>query len=146
MADRHSDTEQNHIARIEEALSPRSDDALGRRAFLGTAAADRPDLDPARLPTPQVPVTVVHGTADETGPINVGDVVFDTFAIPIWYLRIDGATHSGVFGGEAGELFDEASLAFLAAELRGDDDALEAMAGTAEASGIADWRVRTAAG
>jgi Domain of unknown function (DUF362) len=39
MADRHSDTEQNHIARIEEALSPRSDDALGRRAFLGTAAA-----------------------------------------------------------------------------------------------------------
>ncbi|MGH3464298.1 MAG: alpha/beta hydrolase family protein [Kribbellaceae bacterium] len=37
-------------------------------AFLGTAAADRPDLDPARLPTPQVPVTVVHGTADGRVP------------------------------------------------------------------------------
>jgi dienelactone hydrolase len=95
---------------------------------------------------PERPMLLVHGTADETVPINVGDVVFDTFAIPIWYLRIEGATHSGVFGGESGELFDEASLAFLAAELRGDDDALEAMAGTAEASGIADWRVRTAAG
>jgi fermentation-respiration switch protein FrsA (DUF1100 family) len=95
---------------------------------------------------PERPMLLVHGTADETVPINVGDAVFDTFAIPIWYLRIEGATHSGVFSGEAGELFDEAMLAFLAAELRGDDAALDAMASEVEASGIADWRVRTAAG
>ena len=95
---------------------------------------------------PERPMLLVHGTADETVPIDIGDVVFDTFAIPIWYLRIEGATHSGVFGGEAGELFDEATLAFLAAELRGDDAALGAMAGEVEASGTADWRVRTAAG
>jgi len=95
---------------------------------------------------PERPMLLVHGTADETVPVAVGDAVFDMFAIPIWYLRIEGATHSGVFGGEAGELFDEATLAFLAAELRDDDDALEAMAASVEASGIAEWRARTAAG
>jgi dienelactone hydrolase len=95
---------------------------------------------------PERPMLLVHGTADETAPVAVGDAVFDMFAIPIWYLRIEGATHSGVFGGEAGELFDEATLAFLAAELRDDDDALQAMAASVEASGIAEWRVRTAAG
>jgi acetyl esterase/lipase len=39
------------------------------RAFLGAPAADRPDLDPVRRPTPGAPVTVVHGTSDEIVPI-----------------------------------------------------------------------------
>lgn len=38
------------------------------RAFLGGAAADRPDLDPVRQPSPDAPVTVVHGTADDIVP------------------------------------------------------------------------------
>jgi dienelactone hydrolase len=96
--------------------------------------------DPAR------PMLLVHGTADETVPIAIGDAVFDMFAMPVWYLRIEGATHSGVFGGAAGELFDEATLAFLAAELRGDDAEMGDMAAAVEASGIAEWRVRTASG
>jgi len=94
----------------------------------------------------QTPMLLVHGTADETVPVAVGDAVFEMIAGPIWYLRADGATHSGVFEAEAGELFDDAMLAFLAAELRGDDAGLEAVAGEVEASGAAEWRVRPSPG
>ncbi len=41
------------------------------RAFLGGAAADRPDLDPVRQPSPASPVTIVHGVADEIVPIGL---------------------------------------------------------------------------
>jgi acetyl esterase/lipase len=39
------------------------------RAFLGTSAAERADLDPCALPTPNTPVTIVHGDADRIVPI-----------------------------------------------------------------------------
>jgi acetyl esterase/lipase len=42
------------------------------RAFLGGPAADRPDLDPVRQPGPPVPVTVVHGAADDIVPLALG--------------------------------------------------------------------------
>lgn len=42
------------------------------RAFLGRPAAERPDLDPVRQPSPDVPVTVVHGTSDAIVPLSVG--------------------------------------------------------------------------
>ena len=71
---------------------------------------------------PATPMLLVHGTADETVPVGAGDAVFDMVAVPIWYLRIEGATHSGVFAA-TGALFDKAMLAFLDAELRGDDAA-----------------------
>ena len=96
--------------------------------------------------TSETPMLLVHGTADETVPVAVGDAVFDMFDVPIWYLRAEGATHSGVFEGVPGELFDDAVLAFLDAELRGDGEGLDAMAGEVEASGTAEWRVRPAPG
>ncbi len=40
-------------------------------AFLGQDAAARPDLDPARLPTPVGPVRIVHGTGDGIVPVEV---------------------------------------------------------------------------
>jgi pimeloyl-ACP methyl ester carboxylesterase len=61
-------------------LAPVADLALAERldldggavaAFLGTTAADRPDLDPCRLPGPVVPVAVVHGLDDSLVPIDV---------------------------------------------------------------------------
>ena len=94
---------------------------------------------------PPTPMLLVHGTADETVPVGVGNLVFDMFEAPIWYLRIEGATHSGVFGDAAGALFDAAMLGFLDAELRGDAEALDAAATEVEASGIAEWLVRPAA-
>ncbi len=95
---------------------------------------------------PATPMLLVHGTADETVPVVVGDAVFDSVPVPIWYLRPEGATHSGVFEGEAGALFDDAMLAFLDATLRDDDTDLAAMGDEVEASGTAEWRVRPAAG
>ncbi len=61
-------------------LAPVADLALADRlslgrgavpAFLGQAAADRDDLDPARLPDPDVPVALVHGAEDAAVPIEV---------------------------------------------------------------------------
>ncbi|MFD2091503.1 alpha/beta hydrolase family protein [Blastococcus deserti] len=40
-------------------------------AFLGEDAAARPDLDPARLPTPVGAVRIVHGTGDGIVPLEV---------------------------------------------------------------------------
>ena len=42
-------------------------------AFLGADAAARPDLDPARLPSPAGRVVVLHGTDDGIVPLEVGD-------------------------------------------------------------------------
>lgn len=39
-------------------------------AFLGGPASDRPDLDPARLPNPFTPVTLVHGVDDDIVPVS----------------------------------------------------------------------------
>lgn len=42
-------------------------------AFLGQDAATRPDLDPARLPTPVGRVRIVHGTGDHVVPVEVSE-------------------------------------------------------------------------
>ena len=42
-------------------------------AFLGKDAAARPDLDPARLPTPAGPVRIVHGSGDGIVPAEVSE-------------------------------------------------------------------------
>jgi acetyl esterase/lipase len=42
-------------------------------AFLGEDAAARPDLDPARLPTPPGRVRIVHGSADGRVPVEVSE-------------------------------------------------------------------------
>ncbi|MCF6744486.1 alpha/beta hydrolase [Blastococcus sp. KM273128] len=43
------------------------------RAFLGEDAAARPDLDPARLPSPAPPVRIVHGTGDAVVPVALSE-------------------------------------------------------------------------
>jgi pimeloyl-ACP methyl ester carboxylesterase len=42
-------------------------------AFLGTSAAERRDLDPYELPSASVPVTIIHGSADEIVPVSVSE-------------------------------------------------------------------------
>ncbi len=67
-------------ARACLALAPVADLGLADRLdldggavqdFLGGPADDRPDLDPALLPPPVVPVTVIHGTDDTLVPPSV---------------------------------------------------------------------------
>jgi acetyl esterase/lipase len=62
------------------ALAPVADLVLAERLdlddgavvdFLGTSAPARADLDPVRLGEPVVPVTVLHGTADDRVPPEV---------------------------------------------------------------------------
>lgn len=42
-------------------------------AFLGADARSRPDLDPARMPAPEVGVTIIHGDADEVVPVELSE-------------------------------------------------------------------------
>lgn len=59
------------------ALAPVADLRLARDLRLGDDAVadflggDRPDLDPMQLSPARVPITIVHGTADEVVPIAV---------------------------------------------------------------------------
>jgi acetyl esterase/lipase len=46
-------------------------------AFLGADAATRSDVDPERLPSPKIPVTIVHGDRDDTVPIEISDSYVD---------------------------------------------------------------------
>jgi len=41
------------------------------RAFVGGPAAQRPDLDPTRLPSPTVPTAIVHATTDSIVPLEL---------------------------------------------------------------------------
>ncbi len=90
---------------------------------------------------PPTPMLLVHGGADETVATGISDLVFGHPYGPIWYLRPGAATHSGVFLGEPGRLFDEAVVAFLDAELKDDPAALDAIGADVAASGAAEWRV-----
>jgi pimeloyl-ACP methyl ester carboxylesterase len=62
------------------ALAPVADLALAEARGLGSGAVaaflggvPRPDLDPARLPEPPVPVTILHGAADRVVPREVAE-------------------------------------------------------------------------
>jgi dienelactone hydrolase len=91
---------------------------------------------------PGTPMLLVHGTGDETVPIAAGDAMFELAEAPVWYLRPAGADHAGVFLGEPGRLFEQAALAFLDAHLRGDREALDALAAEVAAGGAAEWRTK----
>lgn len=62
------------------ALAPAADLQLSQQlelgsgavlAFLGVDAKERPDVDPKVLPTPRMPVTIIHGALDDTVPPEV---------------------------------------------------------------------------
>jgi acetyl esterase/lipase len=64
------------------ALAPAADLTLAQEldlgdgatfAFLGADAAMRPDVDPRRLPSPRVPVTILHGDRDDVVPLAVAE-------------------------------------------------------------------------
>jgi acetyl esterase/lipase len=47
------------------------DNAVGN--FLGACASDRPDIDPCKLPSPSLAVTIVHGVQDAIAPIAMSE-------------------------------------------------------------------------
>jgi pimeloyl-ACP methyl ester carboxylesterase len=57
------------------------------RDFLGMAAAERADLDPARLPRPAFPVHLVHGTDDDDVPLAVSESLAMAWGCPLTVLE-----------------------------------------------------------
>jgi acetyl esterase/lipase len=64
------------------------------RLFLGVDPAMRADVDPLRLASPGVPVTIVHGARDETVPIEVGRAYADAHRATK-LVAVEGADHYG---------------------------------------------------
>lgn len=60
------------LAPVTDLVAAERDDLDGGavRAFLGGPAAEHPGLDPARLPSPRLPVVLVHGAADDRVPVT----------------------------------------------------------------------------
>ena len=84
------------------ALAPVADLALADdlnlgagavRAFLGSSAVGRPDLDPARRATPRHGVVVLHGKQDDTVPIEVGASYAELMSPTALLVAIPGCGH-----------------------------------------------------
>ncbi len=73
------------------------DDAV--REFLGSPAADRPDLDPACSSAPPCPTLVLHGTEDELVPIAVSQSYAHRTGVPLHPLA--GVGHFAVIDPES---------------------------------------------
>lgn len=89
-----------------------------------------------------VPLLLVHGARDTGVPIGVGDATFENQPPPITYLRLREADHVSVFSGDNAPVFERAALAFLDAELRGDESGMAALPEAVEESGLADLRTK----
>lgn len=69
------------------------------RDFLGMAASERPDLDPARLPRPAFSVHLVHGTADDDVPLSVSESLAMAWDCPLTVL--EGTGHMALIEPDA---------------------------------------------
>ncbi len=64
-------------------------------AFLGVEAEQRADLDPKRMPSPQIPTRIVHGMQDEIVPIALAESYCETHP-QAKLLRLRDAGHFAV--------------------------------------------------
>lgn len=64
-------------------------------AFLGEEPGKRPDLDPKRMPTPTIGVTIVHGEEDDIVPISLAESYVATHS-RARLVKIAGAGHFAV--------------------------------------------------
>jgi acetyl esterase/lipase len=64
-------------------------------AFLGEAPAARTDLDPKRMPPPEIGATIIHGDADDIVPLAVGESYVATHS-RARLVRLAGVGHFAV--------------------------------------------------
>jgi acetyl esterase/lipase len=64
-------------------------------AFLGVDAEQRADIDPKRMPSPQIPTTIVHGMQDEIVPIALAESYVETHQ-QVKLVRLRDAGHFAV--------------------------------------------------
>lgn len=61
-------------------------------AFLDVHPSHRADLDPRRLPAPEIPVTIVHGTDDDIVPLDISEAYVAAHR-NVRLVRVPGADH-----------------------------------------------------
>jgi pimeloyl-ACP methyl ester carboxylesterase len=70
-------------------------------AFLGEEPNRRADLDPKRMPSPAIGVTIVHGDADEVVPISVSESYVATHP-RARLVKLHGAGHFALIDPQTG--------------------------------------------
>jgi acetyl esterase/lipase len=88
-------------------------------SFLGTPAADRPDLDPVRRPAPMIPVAIVHGVNDSIVPLKLSATYVEAHGVDGHQrlVALPGIGHYEVIDPEATAIADvDAALDALAAQ------------------------------
>jgi len=104
----------------------------------GVLVADTPngrlvDMDP-------IPTLIVHGDADRTVPYAQSEQVAASLRGPTWFLTFTGGGHSDMFAPPRSKVLDAAVVAFLDAQLKGDQTSLDALPATVASSGQATLR------
>ncbi len=64
-------------------------------AFLGVDPEQRADIDPKRMPSPQIPTTIVHGLQDEIVPVALAESYVESHP-QVKLLRLRDAGHFAV--------------------------------------------------
>lgn len=105
-----------------------------------TVAGGPLDITEGYQDQPDVPMLLAHGAADPGVAVAVSDAMVDFVTAPVTYLRFTGADHTSVFAGTDGELFSDASIAYLDATLGDDDEALDGIGDLVAESGVAELR------
>ncbi|MGH8979079.1 MAG: alpha/beta hydrolase family protein [Acidimicrobiia bacterium] len=100
-------------------------------AVIALSALRLPFRDGRAVPS-DLPLLVVHGTADTSVPYDSGRAAFDAWAGPKWFLTLFGAPHSAAYEDPPtawDAIVEEATTLFWDGELRGDSDAADGLAG-----------------
>ncbi len=109
-------------------------------ATIAVSGGPKDATDSTYQDQPDVPMLLAHGSADPLVPVAISDGMTDFIDAPVTYLRLTDGDHTNVFVGDRGELFSDAVLAFLDAELRDDPAALEGLDEVVADSGLAELR------
>jgi predicted dienelactone hydrolase len=89
---------------------------------------------------PATPLLLLHGDNDTVVPIKDSQVAFARLHGDRYFITFHGGNHVSIFAGTDGELMQRAILAFLDAKLKGERTALDGLAATVSASGVASYQ------
>lgn len=92
---------------------------------------------------PDIPLLAVHGVRDDLIAVTGSDQVIAKALPPTYYLRLDGADHTSLFGGREAALMDEVVIAFFDHYLDDDEGPLAAVPEHVRESGLGTFDVRT---
>lgn len=86
---------------------------------------------------PPIPLLLAHGDGDATIGVDASERLAALATGPVAFLRFPGGGHSDIFLAGAGDLLEQAFVAWLDRWLLDDRTALDALASAVESSGLA---------